>query len=686
VVEGGVILDFELAPMIEASGAYVEISSSGTGLRVFMPRQWGDESLYGGEKNDVGVFVSAKGAACALTFDTLKDGADRDQSLFDLVIERRGGGEKKKTTDSGEVEEQVLDHGRLEVETFREIVAHVKNDDRFDAFDEWLPMVRAAKEYYEVVDPDRLGEVFEIVEAWCETWDGGHDPDKLNEVWEREARAGEKAGLGSWLHYAHEAGWQWPAAGRAEPWHQFPTPPAEVETVEDFTDRFVIIGGKFYDRLKRDYISSVDELGTLIALVPFPKPKDAKSLTAAMRHDQARKKAQRFTSASFMPGEPEQVLGVMTDAAGHMIEVEDARLFNTWQPPSIPTGEQPFPKTWIDHVRRLYPEEADHMFDWLALKVQTNKIGFALVLGGTPGAGKDLLLRPIVRALSPHAAGSVDIRQMDGEFYGDVIANKTLVVVQEANSGQGAKDLRLREGMFRTLIAIGEPFVVNRKGKPQMPIPNVADYVFTMNEIGGLHIPVDDRRYCVAYTEADAMTEADYEAYRRDYEGDAAVVAWLARRQCTLKPGQRAPMTTAKKAAQASSLSRPAKAIAEKIKVRVKHLAWVTVDSLSSEFGVEFSEAGGDPTSTHTEIGKILASIGWTRTHHWARGRVEIGGEKIVVWQPAFPTTPVWSKDEIRDALKRGEVSGRILKEVRPHLDHIQTRPGYGRKNDQQII
>jgi hypothetical protein len=136
-------------------------------------------------------------------------------------------------------------------------------------------------------------------------------------------------------------------------------------------------------------------------------------------------------------------------------------------------------------VRRLYPEEADHMFDWLALKVQTNKIGFALVLGGTPGAGKDLLLRPIVRALSPHAAGSVDIRQMDGEFYGDVIANKTLVVVQEANSGQGAKDLRLREGMFRTLIAIGEPFVVNRKGKPQMPIPNVADYVFTMNEIAG---------------------------------------------------------------------------------------------------------------------------------------------------------------------------------------------------------
>jgi hypothetical protein len=68
-------------------------------------------------------------------------------------------------------------------------------------------------------------------------------------------------------------------AGRAEPWHQFPTPPAEVETVEDFTDRFVIIGGKFYDRLKREYISSVDELGTLIALVPFPKPKDAKSLT-----------------------------------------------------------------------------------------------------------------------------------------------------------------------------------------------------------------------------------------------------------------------------------------------------------------------------------------------------------------------------------------------------------------------
>ncbi|MBF9029764.1 hypothetical protein HKCCE3408_05090 [Rhodobacterales bacterium HKCCE3408] len=113
-------------------------------------------------------------------------GNARDDRLFRLVLDRHGAAQDHERRDSGEIEDQVLEHGRIEVETFREIVAHVENDERFDEVGDWIGMVRAAKEYFEIVDPDRLEEVREIVEAWSETWTGGdHDPDKFNEVWGR---------------------------------------------------------------------------------------------------------------------------------------------------------------------------------------------------------------------------------------------------------------------------------------------------------------------------------------------------------------------------------------------------------------------------------------------------------------------------------------------------------------------
>jgi hypothetical protein len=218
VAQDGVILDFELAALIEESEAYVEFSSSGTGVRVFMPRGWGDDSYHAGEKNDVGFFVSSKGAACALTFNKIRDGQDRDDALFDLVINRHGGADRHDEVDSGDVSDQVLEHGRVEVETFREILGNVQNDERFDDFNEWLAMVRGAKEYYEIVDPDRLDEVRELVEGWCKSWQGGsHDADKFEDVWGRPARKGSKAGLGSWVHYAQQAGWDWEAVEDEEP-------------------------------------------------------------------------------------------------------------------------------------------------------------------------------------------------------------------------------------------------------------------------------------------------------------------------------------------------------------------------------------------------------------------------------------------------------------------------------------
>ena len=58
---------------------------------------------------------------------------------------------------------------------------------------------------------------------------------------------------------------------------------------------------------------------------------------------------------------------------------------------------------WIDHVRKVFPDDADHIIRWLAHRVQRpqEKINHALVLGGAQGIGKDTLLEPVKHAVGP---------------------------------------------------------------------------------------------------------------------------------------------------------------------------------------------------------------------------------------------------------------------------------------------
>ena len=52
--------------------------------------------------------------------------------------------------------------------------------------------------------------------------------------------------------------------------------------------------------------------------------------------------------------------------------------------PTLVLGDAAQAGKWIDHVERLYPDDADHIIAWLAHRVQHphEKINHALVLGG----------------------------------------------------------------------------------------------------------------------------------------------------------------------------------------------------------------------------------------------------------------------------------------------------------------
>ena len=60
-------------------------------------------------------------------------------------------------------------------------------------------------------------------------------------------------------------------------------------------------------------------------------------------------------------------------------------------------------RRWIEHVRFVYPNDADHILNWLAQRVQQpwEKINHALVLGGSHGIGKDTILEPVKQTVGP---------------------------------------------------------------------------------------------------------------------------------------------------------------------------------------------------------------------------------------------------------------------------------------------
>ena len=79
------------------------------------------------------------------------------------------------------------------------------------------------------------------------------------------------------------------------------------------------------------------------------------------------------------------------------------RCLNLYRPPRIRFGDSSRATPWVDHLRALYPEDAEHITDFLAHRIQHpgQKPNHVLVLGGGQGIGKDTLLAPVKPAVGP---------------------------------------------------------------------------------------------------------------------------------------------------------------------------------------------------------------------------------------------------------------------------------------------
>lgn len=235
---------------------------------------------------------------------------------------------------------------------------------------------------------------------------------------------------------------------------------------------------------------------------------------------------------TWAPGEPTVIRNRLI-AGGGWTKHEGARCFNLYRGPEIAHGDAAKAGPWLDHVRKVYPDNDDHIIGWLAHRVQRplEKINHALMLGGAQGIGKDTLLEPAKRAVGPWNFSEVSPKNALGRFNGFLKA--TILRVNEAHDLGDFDRFSFYDAMKSFTAAPPDVLRIDEKNLREYSIPNCCGVIITSNhKTDGLYLPADDRRHFVAWSDLtkEDFTPEYWNALWRWYElgGFGHVAAYLA--------------------------------------------------------------------------------------------------------------------------------------------------------------
>ena len=127
---------------------------------------------------------------------------------------------------------------------------------------------------------------------------------------------------------------------------------------------------------------------------------------------------QAVEQMTWAPGLPTDIRDRLVTAGG-WIKRPGCTVFNLYRPPSL-RARPGDASRWVDHVTKLFGDDAPHLIHWLAHRVQfpDEKINHCVVLGGNQGIGKDTLLEPVKQAVGPWNFAEVSPVQLLGRFNG----------------------------------------------------------------------------------------------------------------------------------------------------------------------------------------------------------------------------------------------------------------------------
>jgi hypothetical protein len=204
---------------------------------------------------------------------------------------------------------------------------------------------------------------------------------------------------------------------------------------------------------------------------------------------------------TWAPGEPMLIRDRLISDGG-LIERDGVTCFNFYRPPTIEPGDDARAGPWIEHVHRIYGDDANHIINWLAHQVQRpqEKINHALVLGGAQGIGKDTLLEPVKHAVGPWNFAEVSPQQVLGRFNG--FLKSVILRVSEARDLGDADRFTFYDHMKAYTAAPPDVLRVDEKNLREHGILNCCGVIITTNhKTDGIYLPGDDRRHFVAWSD-----------------------------------------------------------------------------------------------------------------------------------------------------------------------------------------
>lgn len=309
-----------------------------------------------------------------------------------------------------------------------------------------------------------------------------------------------------------------------------PSPPARASTPLGYDDFYAYLPTHQYLFVPtRDLwaATSVDHKLPKRHLLDDAGDPIGKPVKASLWLDQHRS----IEQMSWAPGR-ELVVPNCLVADGGWIPRDGCSTLNLYRPPLPFAGDAACATLWLDHVRKVYPDDADHLFAWLAHRVQypAEKINHAIVLGGVPGIGKDSLLEPVKHAVGPWNFSEISPPNLMGAFNGFAKA-----VILRINEAHDLGEVNRYAFYDRTKIYTAAPpdvLRVNEKHLREQPVFNVCGVIITTNhKTDGLYLAPDDRRHYVAWSDV-TLSDFDADYFPALYAWFAAgglghVIAWL---------------------------------------------------------------------------------------------------------------------------------------------------------------
>jgi hypothetical protein len=218
---------------------------------------------------------------------------------------------------------------------------------------------------------------------------------------------------------------------------------------------------------------------------------------------------ERFRCAMQMtwaPGEPPEIRG-KTITEGGWTKHPGAMCLNMFRPATVVSGSAAGADRWLDLVRKVYPNDADHLIRWFAHRVQHPgiKINHCLFLGGSPGIGKDTMLAPVVSAVGPWNCSEIAPKTLLAPFNGYI--KSVLVRVSEARDLGDINRYEFYEASKTLCAAPPDVLRCNEKHMREFHLPNICGLILTSNyRTDGIYLPADDRRHYVCWSDV-VMTD-----------------------------------------------------------------------------------------------------------------------------------------------------------------------------------